>query len=61
MFNVKAEVKGDKLFIEVDLKKSEGLSSTGKSDIIASTHGNTSIGDMKLGLNLYRPVKTVKV
>jgi len=56
MKNVDMQVKDNKLIITVDLSKQFGLSSSGKSRIIASTEGNVSVPsreEIKLGLNLY--------
>lgn len=50
-------VDGDILTIKVDISKEYGLSSSGKSIIIASSEGNQSIPDrseIKIGLNIYR-------
>lgn len=50
-------LEGNKLTIEVDVTKEFGLSSSGKSLIIASTEGNVSIPgkeEIKIGLNVYR-------
>ena len=55
--NVAMEIKGDKLVITVDLTKEFGVSSSGKSIIIASTEGNINLPqreDTKIGLNIYR-------
>ncbi|MBL8968624.1 MAG: hypothetical protein JNG85_16585 [Spirochaetaceae bacterium] len=57
MKNVEMDLKGDKLTITVDITKEFGLSSSGKSLIIASTEGNVSIPgkeEIKIGLNIYR-------
>ena len=53
------EVKGKKVVITFDLDEAEGRSMSGKSIIVASTHGNTPIPgtDVVLGLNAYRPVR----
>ena len=40
MHNVEFEVQGDRLVITVDLSQELGVSSSGKSIIIASTGGN---------------------
>ena len=55
---------GTKLTITVDLTKDLGESKSGKSIIIATTHGNATIqkedGEKKklvLGFNLYTPKK----
>lgn len=58
--NVDLRVQGDKLIITVDLSKSFGLSSSGKSQIIATTAGNIPVPgrtDVKVGLNIYRPAR----
>ena len=59
--NVTTEIKtagGKKtLIISVELDKDFGLSSSGKSRIIASSEGNASVPgaeDVKIGLNIYR-------
>jgi len=56
MKNVEMSVEGSVLTIRVDLSKEFGLSSTGKTIIIASTEGNVTIPDRqeKIGLNVYR-------
>lgn len=49
-------VDGDILTIKVDVSKTFGKSSSGKSTIIASTEGNVSIpgrDEVKIGLNVY--------
>ena len=58
MNNVKIEIVENELVIRVDLTKDFGLSSSGKSMIVASSCGNKSIGkdNIKLGLNVYKPV-----
>ena len=56
MTNVTMDVKGTILTITVDLSKRNGLSSTGKSQVIATTKGNADIPGhpgVKLGLNVY--------
>ena len=55
MKNVEMEVKGSILTIRVDLSKSFGRSSSGKSEIVASTEGNQAVADKTyLGLNVYK-------
>ena len=59
--NVETKVKGSILTITVDLSKKQGLSKSGKSNIIASTQGNISISgkdgkETKVGLNVYETV-----
>jgi hypothetical protein len=51
---VQIEVEGSLLTIKVDLSKKHGLSSSGKSEIIASSMGNVEIAPgVKMGLNIY--------
>jgi hypothetical protein len=58
MKNMTMEVIGNNLQITIDLTKSQGLSSTGKTTIIATSEGNVELPggprDMRLGLNLYQ-------
>ena len=57
MKNVEMTVENNILTIKVDLTKEFGLSSSGKTTIIATTEGNVSIeGDeeKKVGLNVYK-------
>jgi hypothetical protein len=53
--NIQIEVKGDKAIITIDLSKRGGLSSSGKSVIVATTSGNVTIPGTQvvLGLNAY--------
>lgn len=56
MKNVEITVKGNELTIKVDLSKKFGKSSSGKSEIIASTEGNSKVpgkDNMFIGLNVY--------
>jgi hypothetical protein len=56
MKNMEMTIDGDILTIKVDLSKTFGKSSSGKSTIIASTEGNVSIpgrDEVKIGLNVY--------
>ena len=57
MKNVVMKVEGNMLTITVDLSKEFGLSSSGKTTIIATTEGNVSIEgaeEKKIGLNIYK-------
>lgn len=57
MKNIDMTVEGNILTIKVDLTKEFGLSSSGKSIIIASTEGNVNVPDhaeAKIGLNIYK-------
>lgn len=56
MKNIEMQVDGDILTIKVDLTQRFGKSSSGKSEIIASTEGNQALPGMdevKVGLNVY--------
>jgi len=56
MKNMEMTLDGDVLTIKVDLSKTFGKSSSGKSTIIASTEGNVSVpgrDEVKIGLNIY--------
>ena len=61
MQNVEWEVKGDKLFVEIDLTKDFGPSKSGKTITIASTRGNQKIEgtDAIIGLNVYKYPESV--
>jgi hypothetical protein len=51
------KLSGNILTITVDVSREFGLSTSGKSKIIASTEGNISIPDkeeIKIGLNIYK-------
>lgn len=56
MQNVTAEVKAGKLIITVDLAQRLGPSSTGKTEMIATTKGNANapgVAGVKFGLNVF--------
>ena len=56
MKNIEMQVDGDTLTIKVDLTQRFGKSSSGKSEIIASTEGNLSLPNLdavRIGLNVY--------
>ena len=57
MKNIEMTIDGDMLTIKVDISKTFGKSSSGKSIIIASTEGNVSVpgkDEVKIGLNVYK-------
>jgi len=57
MKNIETKVSGNILTITVDLSKTFGASSSGKSIIVASTEGNVRLEDPAgsvLGMNVYR-------
>jgi hypothetical protein len=49
-----ARVEGNKLIITVDLDREGTPSKSGKSLVIATTRGNVRIGNVSVGLNVYR-------
>lgn len=56
--NVKMEVKGDKLMIEIDLKAKGSASKSGKTNIIAGTGGFVATGHAngsKVSVNVTTP------
>lgn len=58
--NCEFKVVGSILTITVDLSKKQGVSASGKSEVIATTEGNVSLEGneaVKIGLNIYTPVK----
>ena len=54
MKNVEIKTEGTKLIIIVDTSKSFGPSKSGKTIIVASTEGNTKVGEVTVGLNVYK-------
>ncbi len=57
MKNMEMKLEGTKLTITVDISKEFGMSTSGKSLIIASSEGNISIPgkeEVKIGLNVYK-------
>ena len=58
MQNIKTEISGDELIIKINLNEKGINSQTGKSIVLASTHGNQPItlksDTYFLGVNLYK-------
>jgi len=58
MQNIKHEVKGNMLHIEVDLSKEIGLSQSGKSMLIATSGGGVAVSlekvDTRFNISVYR-------
>lgn len=55
--NISATLEGNTLTLVIDISKDYGLSSSGKSRIIASSEGNQAApgdGEIKIGVNIYR-------
>ena len=54
--NIKGEVKGNILHLEIDLSQEHGPSASGKTTIVATTSGNKPVGntDVIIGLNAYK-------
>lgn len=56
MENVTMRTEGTKLIVEIDLSRRLRPSASGKTTIVASTHGNVSAPgcpEVKLGINAY--------
>ena len=56
MKNIEMKQSGNILTITVDLSKRFGRSSSGKTEIVASTEGNVSVPEnekIKIGVNVY--------
>ncbi|MHA1266652.1 MAG: hypothetical protein ACTSRS_15560 [Candidatus Helarchaeota archaeon] len=61
--NIIYKIEKNKLFLEIDLNAEKTPSKSGKSLIIASTHGNKRLledQDIYLGLNLYEKIQKPK-
>lgn len=56
MANVNHKIVGKKLIIEVDLTQEQGISSSGKSMLIATDTVKVS-SDVKFTLSVYKPLK----
>ena len=55
MKNVEIKVNENILTVTVDLSKNFGPSNSGKTQIVASSEGNTKITDnISMGLNVYK-------
>lgn len=55
MKNVDMQVEGNTLTIKVDLTQNFGKSSSGKTNIVASTEGTATLEDgTMVGLNVFR-------
>jgi hypothetical protein len=52
--NIEYSVEGSKLTLTIDLSKDFGPSASGKTVIIASSEGNKEVGDVRVGLNVYK-------
>lgn len=54
--------KSRSLVITIDLKKKGQPSKSGKSFVVASTHGNVDVGNgFKLGLNCFKAIPMDKI
>ena len=54
--NVKMEIKGNIMTISIDLSEEHGMSSSGKTKVVATTSGSRAIstpaGNMLVGINI---------
>jgi len=59
--NVRVEVTGNKMVITVDLSQEHGLSTSGKTTVIATTSGSkpvmTDVGQVLVGVNINKKKK----
>ena len=56
-FTATVSEDGKTLNITVDLSAQGVPSKSGKSMVVASTRGNMSMGDVQVGLNVYRRIQ----
>jgi hypothetical protein len=52
--NIEYALDGKILTLTIDISKEFGPSSSGKTIMIASTQGNKDVGDVKIGVNVYK-------
>jgi hypothetical protein len=52
--NVKVVVENDKMTIEIDLAAKTEPSASGKTLILATSGGNKKVGEVFVGLNVYK-------
>jgi hypothetical protein len=52
--NIECSVEGSKMTLVIDLSKDFGPSASGKTVIIASSEGNKEVGDVRVGVNVYK-------
>lgn len=60
---MEAHIKGNKLIVEIEMNKEPEVSKTGKTLVVASSHGNkvtqakVNGKNVVIGLNAYIPIK----
>mgnify|MGYP003435739642 CR=1 FL=1 len=52
--NIETRMEGSKLILTIDTTKTFGPSKSGKTIIVASTEGNVKVGNVTVGLNVYK-------
>jgi hypothetical protein len=52
--NIQYELNGDLLTLHIDLSQDFGESKSGKTITVASSRGNVSVGNVKVGVNVYK-------
>ena len=52
--NIQTKRDGDKLTLTIDLSKSFGRSKSGKTEIVATSHGAELIEGVRVNLNIYK-------
>lgn len=53
--NVDSFADGEFTYLRINHTLDYGPSGSGKSIVVASTKGNVHLGDMRLGVNAYKP------
>ena len=56
MTNIESNIEGDILTLTIDLSKTHGPSASGKTTIVATSHGNKLLEGtgVTIGINAYR-------
>jgi len=52
--NISYAIDGNNLVLTIDMSQDFGDSKSGKTTIVASTEGNKQIGDVRVGINVYK-------
>lgn len=58
MFNAETRITGNILTIKVDLSRESGPSNSGKTIIIASAQDKLEGTEIRVGLNVYKPIRS---
>lgn len=52
--NIQQKIDGNKLTLTIDLSKDQGRSKSGKTLIVATSHGAEKINGVMVNLNVYK-------